>query len=569
MGEAALHLPWLSPCAASLLALTRAPEEGVWPALRTDPGAVLLLLRHTPADAPFLPTVLFDPAVLVAARAQVQADPAGQRFADWSRGELQPVYLASVAQAWLAHRLAAMTGKVDPELAWSAALVAPLGWLAWSAVLPQLIPPCLADIRRRPTETDSIQPRYFGLEHGALARRLHQRWGLPTWLAAVTGHLGLPVEAAVALGAEANLFAIVQLAVALIEERGAGLALLPETSSRPLLVRLGLVESETSLACQQALEVAANSAKQQAWRAPQEVQLLPELMRLAAENLRLRNEIDMERLQREVDVLSRAVQHQNASEARRLQQMKLAALAEFAAGASHEINNPLAVISGQAQYLLARETDLERRLPLQKIINQAQRIHSILGDLMHFARPAVPKKQTFQIADLLRDVQRALQGLAAERRVRLVCSEPAELVALHGDRAQLLRALTCLLRNGIEAAPVEGWAGVRVELAGPHLVRLLVEDNGPGPNPADSEHLFDPFFSGRRAGRGRGLGLPTAWKLAQLNGGDVYFASSRSGPTCVVLTVPRAEAAPMPASSPAFQAEGNGDGGINGCHAIT
>ena len=62
--------------------------------------------------------------------------------------------------------------------------------------------------------------------------------------------------------------------------------------------------------------------------------------------------------------------------------LKLEALAEFAAGAAHEINNPLAVISGQAQYLLGHEAETVRQQSLQKIISQVQRIHLVLTELM-------------------------------------------------------------------------------------------------------------------------------------------------------------------------------------------
>jgi signal transduction histidine kinase len=70
-------------------------------------------------------------------------------------------------------------------------------------------------------------------------------------------------------------------------------------------------------------------------------------------------------------------------------------------------------------------------------------------------------------------------------------------------------------------------------------VDLVVEDNGTGPAPVQREHLFDPFYSGRHAGRGRGLGLPTAWRLAREHGGDVRFECRAGGPTRFVLSLPR------------------------------
>ena len=74
-------------------------------------------------------------------------------------------------------------------------------------------------------------------------------------------------------------------------------------------------------------------------------------------------------------------------------------------------------------------------------------------------------------------------------------------------------------------------------------IELIVENNGPGPEAHQREHMFDPFYSGREAGRGRGLGLSIAWRLARQLGGDVRFEEASAGPTRFVLSLP------VPASS--------------------
>src|SRR5207244_12655826 len=108
-------------------------------------------------------------------------------------------------------------------------------------------------------------------------------------------------------------------------------------------------------------------------------------------------------LEGDIDRLHDALRVQQRSEAERLRGRKLSALAEFAAGAGHEINNPLAVISGQAQYLLTHEPDPARHRALQTIVTQTKRIHQILGDLMLFARPPKPKKQVLDAAALTQE----------------------------------------------------------------------------------------------------------------------------------------------------------------------
>ncbi len=80
-----------------------------------------------------------------------------------------------------------------------------------------------------------------------------------------------------------------------------------------------------------------------------------------------------------------------------------------------------------------------------------------------------------------------------------------------------------------------------------------MEDGGPGPDPAQRPALFDPFYSGRSAGRGRGLGLPIAWRLARQQGGDVRLdAAPPAGPTRFILTLPRISEEDAVAGAPGF-----------------
>jgi signal transduction histidine kinase len=563
LGEAALQLPWLSPCAASLLALTKPPGAAVWSRVRHDPGCVLLVIRHAlpPAAAAGLslfPALLRDAAALEAARTYLenQADRTG--WVNWDEPSVRPVYQAALACARLASHLAEQTDCGDPDNAWVGGLLAPLGWLAACAADPARAAEALEAWQRG----REVLP---GFDPAGVARRLARRWRLPAWLSAVVGYLGLPVDVARGLGADPELFQVVQLAVGLVEQRGCGLGLACGRPPAELLAALGLTRAEAEADCSGALGEARQCLAAFRWERPHALALLPELLRLAAENRRLGDLPVLERLQDDVDVLTGALHEQYAGEGERLEARKLSALVELAAGASHEINNPLAVISGQAQYLLKRIADGQTagepaicHLPyetvqrsLQTVVGQTQRIHQLLTDLLQFARPPAPQRALVDVDALVRDAAASVQGPAEERGVRLVCQGVPAPVALYADPAQLARALAALLRNAVEAAPAQGWAGVRVELARPGRLDFVVEDSGRGPPPDDREHLFDPFYSGRKAGRGRGLGLPTAWRLARQHGGDVRLVPSEEGVTRFVLSLPLAGAPEAAGGEPA------------------
>jgi signal transduction histidine kinase len=532
---AALAPPaWLAPCAASLTLLARRPTPSTWDDIRGDPGAVLLLLRQPTGGPPpddtrlYFLTRLLDPAVLEDAAALL--DPAAGGFVDWNAAAVRPVYDVCLALARLAQEEAERTGECPAETAWACGLLAPLGWLGACAADPAAVAACLAD----PAFADGparTQRRLWGLDQAALARRLARTWRLPRWLAGVVGRLDLPSELAVRLGADPVLSDLTRRAVGRAREQGVDLGLCREAAApaRPH-------------------DANGRARPAQPWQSPYERPLLRDLLLLAAENRRLYDAPRPEGLEPEIDRLHQALADQAAGAARRLRDGKLAALAEFAAGAGHEINNPLAVISGQAQYLMGRPAEWHQEEPeaarksLQTIIAQTQRVAGLLRDLMQFARPAAPRPGWFDLPMLLAHVAAGLDDQAARRNVRVEVGRTPERLAVYADAEQVRVAVSCLLRNAVEAAPADGWARVGVvEPVGETAVVVAVEDSGPGPDAVVRAALFDPFYSGRPAGRGRGLGLPTAWRLARLQGGDVTLEPARpDGPTRFLLALPRA-----------------------------
>jgi signal transduction histidine kinase len=221
-----------------------------------------------------------------------------------------------------------------------------------------------------------------------------------------------------------------------------------------------------------------------------------------------------------------------------LEQAKLAALAEMAAGAGHEFNNPLAVISGRAQLLLTEETDPRRRKSLETIIGQTQRVHRMIVDLMYFARPPVPDLKPIALADAIDRAVTAVARDAERLGVAITASVPDGLPMVQADLGQLTAALECILQNALEASPQNGAVQISVE-PGRDTVQLKVQDNGCGITDEQREHIFEPFYSGRDAGRGLGMGLPKAWSIVQNHKGEIIVASTPpDGGTTVTIQLP-------------------------------
>ena len=140
---------------------------------------------------------------------------------------------------------------------------------------------------------------------------------------------------------------------------------------------------------------------------------------------------------------------------------KMAAMAEFAAGAGHEINNPLAVIAGRAQLLLQDESAPERRRDLALMNAQAMRVHEMIADLRLFATPPELERQPVDLTLLVRRLIDDLQPLAAGQETVMSLVDAASEVRIDADPVQLTVAIRSLCQNALEALGQRG----RIEVA--------------------------------------------------------------------------------------------------------
>ncbi|ADV62516.1 histidine kinase [Isosphaera pallida ATCC 43644] len=218
------------------------------------------------------------------------------------------------------------------------------------------------------------------------------------------------------------------------------------------------------------------------------------------------------------------------------------ALAEFAAGAGHELNNPLAVIQGRAQVLAMRfktkHPDVAESLDI--IVRQARRAHRMIRDLMFVARPPAPRIQSCRPDELAARVVEDLASEAKSRRVELrlvrAVMPPARL---ESDPDALRHLAEILLRNALEAAP-ESSVVEFLTASRPDELDWTIRDQGPGLDPRDLDSLLDPFRCGRQAGRGLGLGLPRAARILGQLQGQWHWTTAPGQGVAIHLLIPSA-----------------------------
>src|SRR6266545_639805 len=418
VGRAAAALPWLCPNTESLIRLAEAPAGFARPCA-ADPALLTFLLRFAPSTPQPLAALFCDSALASSALPEAAAAYLAHGTEGWLHPASEVVRRCRTLTAQaapLAHRLAEHTRRACPERASAAVTLAPLGWLAVAAVNPGTAAEALHDPEIPPGP--AVQAAVWELDQDAIARRLAYRWRLPDWIATILGNLGMPLPAARAVVADADLFAVTQLAIHESERRTRSLGLSESAERAVLLAALKLDDATVDEIWEGIPGPSAHPAPALDQN-PHKVPLVLNLLKMAADSRRRNGAALVARLEDRLDHLHTAVTHVGGDAELRNRDAKLAALAELAAGAGHEINNPLAVISGNAQRLFRTEPDPERSAALQTIMRQSQRIAGIVRDLMQFARPPQPNPHRTAVADLLTAVRDELAPLAEERRVKL------------------------------------------------------------------------------------------------------------------------------------------------------
>ena len=232
-----------------------------------------------------------------------------------------------------------------------------------------------------------------------------------------------------------------------------------------------------------------------------------------------------------------------------LEEAKLQAMYKLAAGAGHEINNPLGSIAGRAQLLLRDENDPERRRTLAKINAQAFRAHEMISDMMLFARPPLPQFDQIAPATLIQSLVDEMHEITEQQEAEIVSHVTTDIATMRVDASQLRVALRAMCTNALEATGIGGRVEIRVSdgvsdkvlhknSTAVQTVQITVCDNGPGFSDEERQHLFDPFYSGREAGRGLGFGLSKCWRIVRNHGGRIDVQSDPGRGATFEITLP-------------------------------
>lgn len=242
-------------------------------------------------------------------------------------------------------------------------------------------------------------------------------------------------------------------------------------------------------------------------------------------------------------------------QAQMVQSEKLVSLGQLAAGAAHEINNPLTAILGYSDLLADDVTLPERtRATAVKIREQARRTKSLVQNLLSFARQVPAERTLLDINTVLTNaVQlRALDlhsgGSTIEMQLESV------LPGVRGDNNQLMQVFFNIITNALDAMVGSGGGKLTIRtLRDRGNVVLLFSDTGPGLR--EPHRVFDPFYTTKPVGKGTGLGLSICYGIVQEHGGKIFCYNNQEGGAVFRVELP-AVLAVLPQRGPATSGSG-------------
>lgn len=281
-----------------------------------------------------------------------------------------------------------------------------------------------------------------------------------------------------------------------------------------------------------------------------------------AANLELRVTERTQELEKANAALSSTINELTHARDQLIQQEKMAAIGQLAAGVAHEINNPIGFVNsnlGSLKTYVERllqmldiseqiletapldaqaRTDYQRaqasadlsylRTDIHELLKESaeglQRVKKIVEDLKNFSRQA---SQEWQVVDLNAGLEATLNVVWNEIKFKAnVIRELGDLPPVACMPGQINQVVMNLLVNAAQAIPEHGTITIRTRLDGADHVLIEISDDGSGMSEEVRQHIFEPFFTTKPTGKGTGLGLSISWDIIKKHHGELDVTST-------------------------------------------
>ncbi len=258
---------------------------------------------------------------------------------------------------------------------------------------------------------------------------------------------------------------------------------------------------------------------------------------------------------RNILLLKRDVTVEKAYQAKYYHTEKMATIGLLAAGVAHEINNPLAAISGFAEGLKRRLPLLEKHMGehpagaalkkdleeyIETIMTECLRCRDIVQNLLTFSPRRRIVHTAVDLNGLVLDVIKILEHQLKKKLRHAICLDLApSLPSVYGVVAELKQVVLNLILNALDAVQEKGMILIHTFQHDNAWLTLSVEDTGCGILPKDQDKLFEPFFTTKPVGKGIGIGLSTCYNIIQQHKGEIVVVSRPGEGSVFEVRLPR------------------------------
>ena len=244
-----------------------------------------------------------------------------------------------------------------------------------------------------------------------------------------------------------------------------------------------------------------------------------------------------------------------ASQARVIQQEKMAAFGLLAAGIAHEVGNPLAALSSLVQMLERRDPDPYTRDKLELAGRQLERIQRTVRELIEFSRPASSAVTRVRPEEVVVEALAIAKYYPRTTERAIVTAYADDLPTARAVRDHLTQVVLNLVLNAVDATEKGGSIRLDVRAEAGRLA-IAVEDDGRGISLADRCRLFQPFFTTKP--HGTGLGLFVCRQILEEMGGKLTYHSELGEGSTFIATLPADRVESRPAPAPVLVPAGKG-----------
>ncbi|MGB2600946.1 MAG: PAS domain S-box protein [Candidatus Omnitrophota bacterium] len=217
---------------------------------------------------------------------------------------------------------------------------------------------------------------------------------------------------------------------------------------------------------------------------------------------------------------------------------RLAHLGKLAADVAHEVNNPVMIISGNAELALMEGVGSKKLEETFKVImSQCEQARGIVKRLLMFSKPSKGDFTKGNIFDSIDLVVSLVESQFVRKKVKLIKKMKFQVPEVSMDEKQIQEVFMNLLRNSSEAMPEGGTIIITVFMEGSNI-RVDITDTGTGISETDMKLMFDPFFTTKE--HGTGLGLSVCYGIIKAHGGDLWYDSKPGKGTTATIILPPA-----------------------------